>query len=626
MAEGRRAAGPAPGRWAAALAAALIALFCATLGAATPAMAAADGTATAQPSQPGAPSASGVLRISSVEFCADSAAAFEAGACRWQTVRLPHRWQPSGDGPAWALYRVIVPNPGQTVLGVLTDRLSLHGHVRVGGAVQAPSGGGGHDLAHLRYWPQLYLVPVGLAAPGAPLTVEIAVRGHSLAKNGLGSLVLAPPALAQARHESELRGDVLLLIALAATTAMAGLLGLAAGDLHSPAGRLLRVTAWIALLAAARMGANFVTAPPLPVAAWTALNVLLLAAIALGTCLVMALALWPARPGLWRWGAGALGVLAAGLALAPVPWFFAWAEVFFAAVSLVALLLLGRLVLRTVRTRDALGASIALPVLAILVLGVHDLVVHLGGRSMSDHYLQKWSVPGLLILTIVLLGRRVAAQRAVEAALSRETERRDELLRDLHDGIGSRLVALSFHARRGGDAAGLGAEIDALLRELQLIQGAVRAGPTTLQALLADLRHQYARIGGGSLPLRWHEADVGAPVPLSAQQAVATVRIFEEAVANALKHAQPRAITVEVTRAAAPYAAALALSDDGDGGFEPERGRGLHNMRVRAERAGLGLRLEQPGTTAGTKTVRLLFPAPQSWHHRSFSTTNLRIP
>jgi signal transduction histidine kinase len=496
----------------------------------------------------------------------------------------------------------------------------------VGDAVQKPSGGGGHELAHLRYWPQLYLVPIGRAAPGTSVTVEIAVRGHASAKNGLGSLTMAPPALAQTLHERELRSEVLALLTLAAATAMAGLLGLAAGDLGSPAGRLLRVTAWIALLAGARMGANFVTAPPLPVAAWTALNVLLLAAIALGTCLVMALALWPARPGLWRWGAGALGVLAAGLALAPVPWFFAWAEVFFAAVSLATLLLLCRLVVRTVRTRDALGASIALPVLGILVLGVHDLVVHLGGRSMSDHYLQKWSVPGLLILTIVLLGRRVAAQRAVEAALSRETERRDDLLRDLHDGIGSRLVALSFHARRGGDAAGLGAEIDALLRELQLIQGAVRAGPTTLQALLADLRHQYARIGGGSLPLRWTEPDIGAPVPLSAQQAVATVRIFEEAVANALKHARARAITVEVAHADAPYAAALALSDDGDGGFEPERGRGLHNMRVRAERAGLGLRLEQPGTTPGTKTVRLLFPAPQSWHHRAFSTTTPPSP
>lgn len=575
----------------------------------------------------------GLLTVSTVEFCADSAAAFEAGACRWQIVRLPHRWQPAGDGPAWALYRVTVPDPGLTVLGVLTDRLSLHGLVRAGDAVQKPSGGGGHDLAHLRYWPQLYLVPIGQPAPGAPVTVEIAVRGHPRAKNGLGSLALAPPALAQARHERELRSDVLLLMTLAATTAMAGLLGLAAGDLRSLAiarsslpARLLRVTAWIALFAAARMGANFVSAPPLSPAAWTAFNLLLLAAIALGTCLAMAMVLWPVRTGLWRWGAGALGVLAAGLVVTPGSWFFAWAETFFVAVALTGVLLFARLALRVVRSRDALGASIALPVLGILVLGVHDLVVHLGGRSMSDNYLQKWSVPGLLILTIVLLGRRVAAQRAVEAALSRETERRDELLRDLHDGIGSRLVALSFHARRGGDAAQLGAEIDALLRELQLIQGAVRAGPTTLQALLADLRHQYARIGGGSLPLRWTEPDVGAPVPLSAQQAVATVRIFEEAVANALKHAQPRAITVEVTRAAAPYAAALALSDDGDGSFEPKRGRGLHNIRVRAERAGLGLRLEQPGASPGTKTVRLLFPAPQSWHHRAFSTTTPQTP
>jgi len=560
------------------------------------------------------------VNVTALEFCADTPAPFDDSGCRWQAVGLPHRWEPQGHGPAWGLYRAVVPHPGLAVLGVLTGRLALNGQVRAGGPVELPTLASGHDLAHLRYWPLLYAVSTGPARPDGTLLLEIAVRGHPRAKNGLGALTLAPPALAQSLHERELRLEVAALLALAAATAMAGLVGLAAGDFRSLAGRLLRVVAWIALFAAARMAANYWTTPPLPVAAWSILNLLLLAAIAMCSCLTMAIYLWPARAHMLRWGVAAGLLLGTGLALAPLPWFFPLAEGFFAAVSLAGALLFGRVLWRAVRTRDALGAAIALPVLGVVVLGVHDLLVHLGGQSMSDGYLQKWSVPGLLILMIVLLWRRVGAQQSTEAALARETARREELLRDLHDGIGSRLVALSFHARRGGDAASLGEEIDALLRELQLIQGAVRAGPTTLQALIADLRHQYVRLGGGNLPLRWHTEDDGPDVDLSAEQVVATVRIFEEAVANAVKHARPQAIAVTLEPAPAPHAAALCVSDDGGGGFQPERGRGLHNMRVRAERAGLGLRLE-PGTATGHKTVRVLFRGTRRRHTSGPPTT-----
>ena len=564
--------------------------------------------------QPTPPVLDRVLDVQTVEFCADTASAFDTQTCQWQTVTLPHRWQPRGEGPAWALYRFTVPNPGLPAVGVLTERLSLHGLLRVDGRVVAPGVASGHALAHLRYWPQLYSIATDSAPPGQALRVEIAVRGHPLAKNGLGRLSVAPPALAIAQHEREWRVEVLALLALAAATGMAGLLGLAAGDFRTLAGRLLRVAAWIALLAAARMATNYVIEPPLPLRAWTAVNVLLLAAIAACSCLAIGVYLWPQRRGLpWATAAALIG-MAAGLALVPARWFFPWAEAWFVALGVAGVLLFGALLLRMARTPDALGWAILLPVLGIVVLGLHDLRLHLGGQSMSDDYLQKWSVPGLLILMIALLGRRVASQRSVEAALTRETARREELLRDLHDGIGSRLVALSFHARRGGEASRLGEEIDALLRELQVIQGAVRAGPTTLPTLMADLRHLYARIGGGSLPLQWHALDACPAVPLSAQQAVATVRIFEEAVANALKHAQPHTIRIEAAPAAPPFAAALTVSDDGPGRFEPDSGRGLHNMRVRAQRAGLVLRLEPADPGAGAKIVRLLFPTPQPRH------------
>lgn len=569
---------------------------------------------------------SGVVSVAEVVFCADSPGPFDESGCRWEAVRLPHRWEPRGREPAWGLYRAQLQHPGLPVIGVLADRLSLHGSVRVGTQVVHPPQAAGDDLAHLRYWPQMYTVSLPDPAAQPSLRIDIAVRGHPQAKSGLGSLAIAPVALAQTLHDDEVRQEVLVMLALAAATAMAGLAGLAAGDRRTLAGRLLRTVGWIALLASARIAMNFVTHLPLPMAAWTGLNLVLLAAIAASVCVVMAQYLFAHRTQAWPAAAAWTALMALGLTVLPESWTFRWAEACFIAVAAVGCALFTRLAWRMARAPEAAGLIILLPILSIIVLGLHDLLMHLGQASMSDRYLQKWSVPGLLILMIVLLGRRVVAQRTVEAALSRETARREELLRDLHDGIGSRLVALSFHAQRGGDASQLGAEIDALLRELQLIQGAVRAGPTTLQALLADLRHLYARIGGGNLPLHWPELDFGQPVHLTAPQAVATVRIFEEAVANALKHARPQAITVSVESGAPTHAAALSICDDGSGRFEPERGRGLHNMRVRAEQAGLVLHLQQPGPGHGRKAVRLLFPAPQSWHRTRLSVLRRFFP
>jgi signal transduction histidine kinase len=374
----------------------------------------------------------------------------------------------------------------------------------------------------------------------------------------------------------------------------------------------MRVVSCIAVLAAFRMVANYVTHPPLPWPAWTAINLLLLAGIAACVCLTMAIYLDPSRQGRWRWLASSLGVLLVGLVAFPAAWMFRWAEGWFGAVTVFGAVLFGRMVWRVVRTGDSLGWIIVAPVLGIVALGAHDLVLHLSRHSMSDDYLQRWSVPGLLVLMIVLLARRVAAQRTTEAALAAETMRREELLRDLHDGVGSRLVALSLHARWSGGDPQLAEEIDGLLRELQLIQSTVRAAPTTLQSLVADLRHLYSRLGGGAFPIHWPVADLPVAVPLSAEQAVAVVRIAEEAMANAMKHAHPSRIEIGCCTAQAPWQAILTIGDDGVGQFQPDKGQGLNNMRTRAERAGLGLVLLSAQPQDPLKKVQLFIPRPGS--------------
>lgn len=559
----------------------------------------------------------GATRVETVEFCADTPQPFDAQGCQWQTVTLPHRWVPATSGPAWGLYRATVPHHGQPVTGILTTQLSLNGRVRVGTQTVIPAAAVDDDLAHLRYWPQLYTVATPEIDGGDPMHIEIAVRGHGRAKNGLGTLIVAAPSIAQDLHTRSTLHEALAMLAMAAATAMAGGLGLAARAEQTPAGRLLRVVSWIALLASARMAANFVTQPPVPVAVWTLVNLMLLATVAAAVCLTIAIYLHPLRRGLRRWALAALALLAVGLAVLPAPLMYPWAEVWFMATALLGAMLFLRLLAHVIRARDALGWIVAGPVLGMCILGTNDLLLHLGERSMSGGYLQRWSVPGLLILMITLLTRRLAAQNRTEAALALETRRREELLRDLHDGIGSRLVALLFHVRRADPATPLGHEIEAMQRELQLIQGAVRAVPTTLNALIADLRHLYTRVGGGALPIDWQVCEPVHPVLLTAQQAMATVRVFEEAVANAVKHAQPRRITVSLSCDPGPWQAVLSIHDDGVGSFVPDRGRGLENMKWRSERAGLCLQLAATEGGSAGKAVMLMFPAQGQQKRRS---------
>lgn len=150
--------------------------------------------------------------------------------------------------------------------------------------------------------------------------------------------------------------------------------------------------------------------------------------------------------------------------------------------------------------------------------------------------------------------------------------------------------------------------MDGLIRELRTLESTVRAGSTSLGSLLADLRHTHATVGGGVLPLHWAIDEEAAAVALTPMQAVACVRIAEEAMANAIKHARPGSVSVSLEPDDGRDAAVLTIADDGPGHFAERSKGGLSNMRHRAWQAGLGLRFL---TRPSGKAVQLRFPAPQ---------------
>jgi signal transduction histidine kinase len=223
----------------------------------------------------------------------------------------------------------------------------------------------------------------------------------------------------------------------------------------------------------------------------------------------------------------------------------------------------------------------------------------------------------------------LAAHAAIAIANARLYERsreltilaeRNRLALDLHDVVSQKLFGLVLAAESAltlldRDAAGARAQIEraqALGREAQ----------DELRSLIFELRPADLDRDGLGGALRQHVALVGglhaARVELVLAEAAAAgaggdgrrdleiLRIAQEALHNALRHASAR--RVEVRLGAPEGTLVLEVSDDGDG-FDPgdpalrSRHLGLTSMEARAER--IGGRLEISSTAGGGTTVRL---------------------
>jgi signal transduction histidine kinase len=195
--------------------------------------------------------------------------------------------------------------------------------------------------------------------------------------------------------------------------------------------------------------------------------------------------------------------------------------------------------------------------------------------------------------------------------VAREEERR-RLRRDLHDGLGPTLAALTLQVdtmrNRWPDASDelvvLRDEIQATVKDVRRLVEGLR--PPALDELgLGDaVRQLAARLSrDGNLHM---ELELGEPLPpLPAAVEVAAYRIVQEALTNTVRHSE--AASCEVRVCARDGIVVLQVADDGVGvpaGVNGD-GLGLHSMRERAEEIGGTLQVETvPGS--GTRVVATL--------------------
>lgn len=195
-------------------------------------------------------------------------------------------------------------------------------------------------------------------------------------------------------------------------------------------------------------------------------------------------------------------------------------------------------------------------------------------------------------------------------------EERQRLAREIHDGVAQELVMVGYGIDNALAELPPGAETAA--EELRTLRGEVTRVVTELRMSLFELRSEvdrhgglaaaiadYARTVGASAGLRVHLSLDESTARLPAATEAELLRIAQEAITNARKHAG--AANLWVTCMVDPPMAQVVVSDDGHGisDQQPDGRYGLAIMAERAER--IRGRLEiKPRPPSGTTVAVVL--------------------
>ncbi|UXH77304.1 sensor histidine kinase [Roseateles amylovorans] len=270
-----------------------------------------------------------------------------------------------------------------------------------------------------------------------------------------------------------------------------------------------------------------------------------------------------------------------------------------------------------------------------IALGIHDLGL-LAGWWWPEHvYLMPFST--LVILASFLYAvqyRYIEALRGVERAngelaqrLSeqsdqlraqhdklREAERqqallleRQRLMQDMHDGLGSSLLSAMVAVEQGSMPQ---EQVVDVLREcvddLRLVIDSLEPVGHDLVSLLATMRYRLGkRLQLGGLRLEWDVHDLPVLEWLEPPDALHVLRLMQEALTNALKHA--RASRVRVVTRDLGKRVEIRVEDDGEG-FDVAsvaQGRGLRGLQRRARQLGGSIRVDSSPGHGTVVTLRL---------------------
>ncbi|MBZ2188474.1 sensor histidine kinase [Alcanivorax sp. JB21] len=282
----------------------------------------------------------------------------------------------------------------------------------------------------------------------------------------------------------------------------------------------------------------------------------------------------------------------------------------------------------------------------VVALGVYDFALMMRLISIEMPYLLPIGAALLLLcFSMALASRYVESLREVESlntslearvlerqAALEETfeqlrklneeqtlaEERQRLMREIHDGIGANLVATLASVGQEAGSAWAGNALRRAIADLKLTIDSLEPVEGDLLSLLGNLRYRLApQLRQAGIHIDWQVEPVPPLQWLRAPQALHVLRILQEAFSNVLQHAGATQVTVTTgpgydERSGQP-GIWISIEDNGTGlvvpagddDTAPRSGKGMANMRYRAD--ALGGYLTVAPVTGGTR-VRLWLP------------------
>jgi signal transduction histidine kinase len=224
-------------------------------------------------------------------------------------------------------------------------------------------------------------------------------------------------------------------------------------------------------------------------------------------------------------------------------------------------------------------------------------------------------------------GVRLSAdlQRSRERLVTAREEERKRLRRDLHDGVGPQLAALTLKLETARNLLCHDTKTAALMGELSEdvratvsdVRHSVHAlRPPTLDelGLVAALREGATHYSQNGLRVSVEAPESLPPLPAAVE--VATYHIAQEAMTNVVRHAEASRCSVRIALDEQAGVVHLEVEDDGRGlGKDHKAGVGTHSMRERAEELGGSCTIEALPQRRGTLvSVELPFWSARETH------------
>ncbi len=200
-----------------------------------------------------------------------------------------------------------------------------------------------------------------------------------------------------------------------------------------------------------------------------------------------------------------------------------------------------------------------------------------------------------------------ARTRALESeqVLNRERER---IMRDMHDGLGGHLIGTlaQLDPSRPRDA-GIVQDLELALTDMRLMLDSMDHEMSDIADVVAVFRNRVEhRLTAADINTTWRIAQL-PNMKLDADRKLHLLRILQEAVTNTLKHANADEFQFNICEQVGKLE--ILVADNGCGvGPQSSHGRGMTNIRHRAEVAGFHLQLGHPTEYPSGTQIKLTIP------------------